>query len=392
MKFLLWLLGLFTLAVALVLAAHHYPGYVTLTYPNGRITVSLALFVLVMLALGPVLFIATQLISGAIRLPEQARRFRAERMKTKQHEAATEALTAFFEGRLATAERAAEQAIELGDDSSITPIIAARAAHELRKFDKRDAYLAATENNPDAVVMRLLARAEFDLAQHHPANALATLKTLRESGQRVPIGALRLELRAQRQAHNWDAMLELTDQLEKRDALDADYVAELRQQAWLEKLKAAPNTATLQAAWKSVPAAARPRTPIAIAAARAFIHLHDFRGAQQIITDSLTANWDSALAALYGDAAGDDTLKQIEQAERWLLQHRRDDGLLLTLGKLCLRQKLWGKAQSYLDASISIAPSRAAYMALWQMAEQLHKPNDALGYFQKAMELEDPAE
>ena len=60
-------------------------------------------------------------------------------------------------------------------------------------------------------------------------------------------------------------------------------------------------------------------------------------------------------------------------------------GLLLALGKLCLHQKLWGKAQNYLEASISLTPSHAAYEALGQLAERLGKPEQASKYYQQAM-------
>jgi HemY protein len=78
---------------------------------------------------------------------------------------------------------------------------------------------------------------------------------------------------------------------------------------------------------------------------------------------------------------------QIEQAEKWLGQHSDDAGLLLALGKLCLHQKLWGKAQSYLDASVSVTPSHAAYTALGQLAERQGKAEEAFGYYRQAMEL-----
>jgi HemY protein len=54
---------------------------------------------------------------------------------------------------------------------------------------------------------------------------------------------------------------------------------------------------------------------------------------------------------------------------------------------LCFYQKLWGKAQNYLDASISIAPSHGAYTVLGQLAERLGKPAEALKYRQQAMAL-----
>jgi HemY protein len=118
------------------------------------------------------------------------------------------------------------------------------------------------------------------------------------------------------------------------------------------------------------------------------MRFNEFRNARQILTDSLNVHWDSGLAALYGDVAGDDTLEQIDQAERWLAQHHSDAALLLSLGKLCVRQRLWGKAEAYLDASISLTPSHDAYMKLGQLAEELNKPNEASACFRKAMDLQ----
>ncbi len=51
------------------------------------------------------------------------------------------------------------------------------------------------------------------------------------------IGALSLELKAQQQARNWDAVLDVMAQLEKRNAIDKVIAAQMRQQAWLEKLR-----------------------------------------------------------------------------------------------------------------------------------------------------------
>jgi len=40
---------------------------------------------------------------------------------------------------------------------------------------------------------------------------------------------------------------------------------------------------------------------------------------------------------------------------------------LLTLGRLCAPLELWGKAQSYLDASIAIEPTYTAHLVLAQL-------------------------
>ena len=388
MKFLLWLLGLFALAVALTLAAHN-PGYVLFVYAPYRIEMSLSLFVVGLLVLFVLGHLSLRLLSSALNLPTYVREFRIERAQAKARAAMMEALGAFFEGRYATAEMAAARAMDLGENSDIIPILAARSAHELRKFDKRDAYLAAAKQSKEGEsTMRLMAITKFNLDQHQPQAALESLKALYDSGVTGHVGALHLELKAQKQAGNWDGVLNVITQLEKRVAINSTYASQMRQQAWLEKIQSETQDATaLLALWKKIPEEFKQRTKIASASARALIQLEDYKNAQKILSDSLSSHWDSELIKLYGDCISVDVIEMIEQAELWLKVHTHDAGLLLTLGKLCLHQGLWGKAQSYLEASISIAPSRAAYTSLGYLAEKLEQPKEAFSYFQKAMEL-----
>jgi HemY protein len=388
MKVLFWLLALFAAAVALTLTANN-PGYVLIVYPPYRIEFSLTLFILGLLALLAVTYLAMRLTFAVLRLPSLVRNFREQRTLSKGRAAMMEALTAFFEGRYAAAERAAVRAMESGEKSGINPIIAARSAHELREFDKRDSYLASTEGKSvGEATMRLIAQTEFMLDQKQPQMALKSLKELSAAGNHKHVGALQLELKAQQQARNWDGVLAVVTQLEKRSAI-AEVVAEqTRQQAWLEKLRTqVQDLNALQALWKSIPDEFKQRSKIAALAASSFIKLRDCKSAQKLLTDSLNKQWDSELVTLFGDCQGPNNVGQIEQAEKWLNIHGDDAGLLLALGKLCLHHGLWGKAQSYLDASISLAPSRAAYTALAQLAEKLQKPDEASRYYQRAMEL-----
>ena len=66
-------------------------------------------------------------------------------------------------------------------------------------------------------------------------------------------------------------------------------------------------------------------------------------------------------------------LAQIEKCEAWLREHPNDAELALTLGVLCLRQKLWGKAQRYLEQALSDATDadnvREAHLKLAQLHE-----------------------
>jgi HemY protein len=388
MKYLVWILGLFAAAVALTTAASHNSAYVLLVYPPYRVELSLMLFIVLSLAAFVAGYGLVRLTISVLQLPAFVRQFRLDRAKAKSRELLEEVLGAFFEGRYAAAEKAATHAMELGDTSSLYPIIAARSAHELREYKKRDAYLSAAEGKTIGdSTMRLMTTSKFMLDQHDPRAALSALQELRDSGVKGHVGAMSLELKAQQQAGKWDEVLNVLDQLEKRSSIDAMVAEQLRQQAWLEKIRQQEDLAGLNACLKSMPADLKRRSKVTAITAHALIQHGGGSLAQQLLSDSLNAQWDSELVALYGDCISGNVVAQIEQAEKWLNQHQQDSGLLLALGKLCLHQKLWGKARSYLDASISIAPSYAAFTALGQLAERLGKPDEAFKYYQSAVSL-----
>ncbi|MDO8925906.1 MAG: heme biosynthesis HemY N-terminal domain-containing protein [Sideroxyarcus sp.] len=389
MKWLLWLVGLFAAAVAVTMVAHN-PGYVQFVFPPYKMEMSLTLFVFVLLAVFVLGYLLVRMTFVTLNLPEYVRSFREERAASKGRTAMMEALKAYFEGRFAAAEKAAVRAMELGENSGLNPIVAARAAHEQREFDKRDAYLVQAEGKSvGESTMRLMAKAEFLLDQKQPQSALNSLKELSDTGMHKHVGALGLELKAQQQARNWDAVLEVMTQLEKRNAIDKVVAVQMRQQAWLEKLGTqATDLPALRALWKAIPNDIKRRSKIAAVAAQAFGRLGDCESAQHLLAESLNAQWDSELVTLFGECQSDNNIAQIEQAERWLNQHTDDAGLMLALGKLCMHQKLWGKAQSYLDASLSLKTSRAAFTALGQLAEKMGKQEHALAYFQKATQVQ----
>jgi HemY protein len=391
MRWLFWLLGLFAAAVAVMLAARN-PGYVQFVYPPHRVEVPLTTFVLSLCAVFVLGYLLARLVFVTLQLPQYVRTFREERAASKGRAAMMESLKAYFEGRYSAAEKAAVRAMELGDTSGLNSIVAARAAHELREFDRRDAYLADAESKTvGESTMRLMAKTEFLLDQKQPQSALNSLKELNDTGMHKHIGALSLELKAQQQARNWEAVLEVTAQLEKRNAIDKVVAEQLRRKAWLEKLRSqTANIAALRALWKSIPGDFRRNSKIAAAGAQAFGKHGDCHSAHQVLADSLNAQWDSELVLLYGECRDENNIPQIEQAERWLKQHTDDPGLLLALGKLCIHQGLWGKAQSYLDASISLEPRADAYTSLGKLAEKMGKHEQALAYFQKAMQVTNP--
>jgi HemY protein len=61
--------------------------------------------------------------------------------------------------------------------------------------------------------------------------------------------------------------------------------------------------------------------------------------------------------------------------------------LLLTLGRLCAEQELWGKAQSYLDASVAVEPTWSAHLALAELHDGLGHADAARRHYRESLDL-----
>lgn len=386
MKTLFWILAILAAAVALTLAAKHSAGYVLLVYPPYRVELSLNLLATLLLAAFVAGYGVVRLAFHTLNLPAYVRAFRLERRRDKAREAMDEALLAFYAGRYAKAEKLAVTALDLQEAPLATALLAARAAHELKAYGRRDGYLAqagrVAREQPEA---RLMTQAELLLDQRDFPQALRSLKEL-QATTRKNLAALKLELKAQTQAKNWDQVLALVAQLEKREAIDPLQAAQQKIGAHQENLRRKRHDlASLREYWQKIPDADKTNGKIARAAAQGFLAFGECQAAMDAITASLESEWDSDVVRLYGECLGKDVLKQIERAENWLKRHPGDAALLETLGKLCAKQELWGKAQSYLEASLSIEPSVEAHLALAQLLEKIGRASEAGQHYRESM-------
>ncbi|HMA31941.1 MAG TPA: heme biosynthesis protein HemY, partial [Casimicrobiaceae bacterium] len=96
---------------------------------------------------------------------------------------------------------------------------------------------------------------------------------------------------------------------------------------------------------------------------------------------------DSGLLLLYAQCRAPDATRQLEIAERWLTTHNQDATLLFVLGRLCERQQLWGKAQTYLEASLALDNHWRAHVALGEMLAKLGRHDEADAHLAAALRL-----
>jgi len=372
----MWVLAVFALAVGLSLAAHLNDGYAILVFPPYRVELSLNFAILLGLAGFALGYLLLRLVTQTLRLPLHVRAFRERRRVEKGRAAMLAALQALFEGRYGRAEKSAGEAYELGEAPALSALIAARAAGEMREIERRDQWLARAEgHDSDARQARLAVQASLLLDDRRYDEALAVLGELSESGPKR-IATQRMLMKAHQRLGHWDEVRRLAMALGKRGVLAEVAATQLRITAQIEALRQqAGDAAGLAACWQRTEDRLDAR--VARTATQLFIALRDCRRAHEIVEAALEAEWSEELILLYGDCLGADVLAQIERAEKWLKSRPRDSALLLTLGRLCLQKELWGKAQSYLEASLSEEPSRGAHIALAQLFDRIGKPEDA---------------
>jgi HemY protein len=388
MRFALWSLVLAAIAVGVALFARHSNGYVVIVSAPYRIELSLNLLVFIVLAGYFAFYFATRLVASLIAIPARVRAYRAERQRSRLRQSLNDALLAFFQGRYASAEKIAAAALTSDETKGVAAIIAARSAHELGRFSEREQFLDhAKSTEPGVDQARLTTLADLLVSQGRYEEALAVLKDLSARDSRN-LRLLRLKLQAEQAMRNWDEVLATVSSLVKLGGLGPEEAAAARRAAHLGNLnRKAQDAAALSAYWKPLPLEMRVDPAVAATAARYHLALGGNAEAQAIIEQALEREWSSSLVALYGDAAGADALPQIERAEKWLPSHARDPALLLALGKLCMRQGLWGKAQSYIEASLALEPTHDGHMTLAALMELLGKPQEAGAHFRRSAEL-----
>src|SRR3989441_6598021 len=387
MKGLLWLLVLSALAVALSLAMRGHGAYALFVLHPWRAEISLNLLAILLVVVVAAGYFLLKVVWHAVRLPSHVRAFRERRRDEKGRAAALGAIQALFEGQFVRAEKLASGAAELGTAPGLASLLAARAAQKLRQFGRRDQWLErAKEGDGEWRLARLMTAAELLLEERRFLEARAVLREL-NAGRPRHVAALLLSLRAEQGMANWDEVLRLANLLEKRDAMPPEALDSVRVNARVAILSRKTDREGLARHWEDTPRSERLRPKIAAAAARAFIELGDCRKAHRIIEEALEKDWDGALALLYGECNDEDAFERLERGGGWLHGRPGRAGLLLTLGRLCVQRELWGKAQSYLEASLATQPTGAAHLALARLFERIGRTEEANPHFRASRDL-----
>lgn len=393
MKRLIWLLLLLAIAVGLYLlslAIETDRGYVLFAYKGFRYQSGLWAF----LGLLVVVVVLYYLIKWTLRLLLSSTRLanpwsRLHRTR-RVRQASEQGMLDLAEGRWARAQRQLTRAAEADSQPLMYYLGAARAANKLGEYEQSDALLErALNKQPQAELAIALTHAELQRSRGDSDAALETLQAMRERhpGHHLVLRQLQ-RLYLQRQ--DWSALLGLLPELRKEKALPAAELDELERETWRGRLAevgeyglAQGETALqpLSKAWNQLSVSLRNEPELIATYVEQLRRLGAQEEAEEVLRSALKRSYDSRLARFYGVLRGADPARQLQTAELWLKQHPQDPALLLTLGRLCLQNQLWGKARDYFETSLKLErhPETCAELArlLAQLGE-LERSNQLL--------------
>lgn len=386
MKLLAFIIVSLTTAVSAALIAKKYPGYVLVDVNGWTLETTLMLALVVVGLCFIALYYLIRFVGNLWRIPQDFQQWYRLRQANQAHQSLTRGLIALAEGKWQSAEKNLLKHAGSTQGSLLNYLAAARAAQEQGAYERRDRYLKdAHQQMPSADIAVGLTQAELQLNQNQREQALATLRRLAQLSPKHTQVQKTLAL-LYGDLGDWQHLIEMIPGLRKHKVFSPDEIQqmEIMAQQRLLSLTVKADEASLHEAWFHLPRHLQEQESVLIHYVQL---LHD----NQLLMDSqdndlleplirkaLKKKWNESLMYYYGVLQGVDPKGQLNYAEAWLATHENNPTVLLTLGRLCLRNGLWGKARGYLEASIGAGKLPEACNELGNLLEQMGESGAAM--------------
>lgn len=393
-RFLMVLISLVA-AVCIGVIIKHDSGYMLIAYKPWVLEMPLWLAGLLLL-LSFVTF--AYLIFGmqqTARFAQYLSHIGQRRLQSLAKDRTNRGFIAFAEGHWKEAEKLLIKGAEHSETPLLNYLIAARAAQELGDTQRRDAYLkkahGATAGTDVAVG---LTQAQLQLHHGQLEQSLATLNHLRHLAPRHPY-VLKLLKNLYESIQDWPSLSALLPDLLKARVVtqeEGQVLSVMINRALLAKAyeQGGEGFEAIEARWQGIPRAAQQDEQILLTHIRTLKRCGKESEAEHLLQQQLKRDYKDALMQEYGLVSGESLERQLSFAEGLLKEHASNPHALLSLGRLALKNKLWGKAQRYLEACLQIKPLPEAYAELGHLLERQGKIQESADCFRKGLLLACP--
>ncbi len=389
MTWLIILLIVLIGSVLIALVATQEPGYVLIVYQGWSIETSLTLLVVTIAVCMIIAYYTLRSLAGVLGAPRRFGAWRCNKQAVRSETELNNGMLALFEGDWKRAEKQLIKHIKQSHSPQLSYLCAARAAHEMRAFERRDQYLnqaAQIEGRSNIVVG--LTRARLQLEHKQYEEALALLENLYH---KVPKhrSVLRLLAPLYQQLNEWQRLEDLLPALQRHQVFNSNELQQLQHDCYshlLADYAEKHDYPTLNQLWNRTPKPLRQDLSIIQHYVDILLKLKREDEAEKLLRTVLQKEWHGDLLPLYGRIKTSKNQAQLTHAEQWLLTHDNDPQLLLALGRICINSQLWGKAKEYLQRAVDLG-QQEAFPLLAEVLEQLGDNELAQEYCRKGVKL-----
>jgi HemY protein len=356
-------------------------GYVMISFLGYLIEMSVPILLLLLV----LLYAGIRLLLKVWRAPRNLGEALAGRRHRRAADKLTRGLVHLTEGDWLRGERLLTEGLKGGEAPLVNYLMAARAAQLQGSRERRNEWLRlAGEKLPDAEATVLLTQAELEMEGGEFEHALATVRRVLDRHADHP-AALGLLASIYRALGEQDKLVELLPDLaklklpaERLEALVVDALTALNARDDLTEQQ-------FRTIWRALPGRLKSRPPVKRLQALLLERLGLADEAVRELAAALKRQFETELVRAFGEVTGSDPLKQLRRAEGWLKQHPEHGELLLTAARLCIANELWGKARSYLESSLALAPTPASYALYGQLLDRLGEPEAAARAYESGL-------
>lgn len=390
MKFLVLLLLVLMAAAFVTSFAMNEAGYVLLGFGQTSIELPLLDFVVLLVAVLLVLFLIAKVVSAIFKAPRKLGEKRQQSKTAQSRKGLMRGLIEMAGGDWQHAEKSVLKNVNNSETPLLNYLVAAHAAQQQNDTKGRDNYLRkAISADPKAEVAVGLTQVELQIRQKQNEEALATLQHLEQLAPKHKLvkkqkGKLLYKLR------DWQGLGELLPTLRRLDVLADEELQAMEldtTRARLQQVAQQHDVEALKSLWKDVPSDLKARPDMIVEYAAQLQNQGLTEEAEDLLIAALDTNLDDQLLAGLSSQSVKDPTAMLAKMEVWAEDQPENAALLMAMGRVCLQDKLWGKARSLLSQSIARQPSAEAFQTLAALCEETEAPDEALAAYKAGLNL-----
>lgn len=383
----LFIILLIALAIFLfdILYLREQPGFAAFNHGDTTLELPIVEFYYWVIATFVVLYFIFRLIGSLFRLPRRIKQNREHKRNLEIMQSLGSSMLEFSQFNWSNALKTATKHVKRSPMKKAQHLFAAHCAHNSGQIDTRNAHVASLRAADEDKSLANTIEAEFELEDGHAEKALVIL----HDESKDNICNVNTLSHAYIQTNNVAGLESTLAQLlpHSDKAARINYTVNRGLKWMINQYDINSSDDKLAGLWKIYHKQLKANPELLHSYVHTLIHHGRDTIAEQIIKTHLDETWDEILIQEYGLLKIDNIEQRTKQCEEWIKHHKESAGLLLTLGRLFKSQKLWGKAKSYLESSLSRRPLAATYSELADLHELLDEPIDAQRCAKKGLHI-----